>query len=524
MKAKKFVPFTKWVEERFFDPTSVNQFGNDWDFSKAALLKLEPYQKRICDHVLTPLPNGEFPYSTVVYSTIKKEGKTTLAGAIGAWYAECINPPNYILTLANDQEQSAGRIFAAMLPTFYAAGYKVPLFATSKPEVRLSNGTIVQAIPNNYAGAAGGNYGLTLWSELWGYTSERSRRLFEELIPVPTRFGSLRWIETYVGFEDESHLLLHLFKRIFVDTDEKEIQKNAVPVPGLEDITTDGKPTCWHIPEEGLFYYHNHTPRMSWNTGERGEKYRREQKADLRPSQYLRLHENRWQSSEGSFILDEKYNEAVTLSGPEVGPMVLAADASQRNDTIALVGVQKRRVNYFGKIHERYRLMFVQVFNPKDFRQSLEMRRLGAHTHDMNLMSTLGASIKSLYEKGLIIGPVFYDPYQLHQVAIDLRQDFKIPCMEFNQNLERLKADTFLMNKFNHNEIDLFPHDILESHVKGAKAKEFDNEQIRIVKGTISNVRKIDAAVALSMAVWKASELKWTPEKKKQSSSYSIFN
>ena len=42
---------------------------------------------------------------------------------------------------------------------------------------------------------------------MWGYTSEKSERLWDELTPVPTRANSLRFITTYAGFEGQSKLL-----------------------------------------------------------------------------------------------------------------------------------------------------------------------------------------------------------------------------------------------------------------------------------------------------------------------------
>jgi hypothetical protein len=48
---------------------------------------------------------------------------------------------------------------------------------------------------------------------LWGYTSERSQRLWDELVPVPTRKVSVRLTVTYAGFEGESELLEGLYKR-----------------------------------------------------------------------------------------------------------------------------------------------------------------------------------------------------------------------------------------------------------------------------------------------------------------------
>lgn len=517
-KEKRWIPFVDWTERNFYDPTTVIQYGKDWVFDHAELLVLNDVQKRICNHVLTKNSKGRFPYETVVYSTIKKEGKTTLAGAVGAWFAACIDPPNLILTLANDQEQSAGRIFGAMTPTLNALGCRVPTAVSSKPEVRLPNGSVVQAIANNYAGAAGANYGLTLWSELWAYTTERSRRLYEELIPVPTKNISIRWVETYVGFEDESDLLLDLFLRIFTDTNETSIQPGAEPVPELLDIKTDeDRPACWHIPSEGLFYYHNHTPRMPWNIGEKGEEYRAKQKAELRTAQYVRLHENRWQSAEGNFIEPEVVDDACTLSGPLMEPMILAIDGAMRNDTICLSGASKYTTKLWDEDVERFRINYFRAWLPEEFGAKAN-RKTGTKKGDMDLDDTVGKEILRLHNAGLIIGPVWYDPFQMHQTAVKLRK-LGIPCVEFSQQTDRMIADTFLCDLLRKGELDLYYHAVLIQHLKNAKAKEYENQQVRIIKGTMGRPNKVDGAVSTSMAVYKASQFRPEVYQKKSSSS-----
>lgn len=468
------MPVCDWIESRVYDPTTVNM--STWNFSQARLIKLEDYQRLILMHALTPGSDGCFPYRTIVWSQPKKSGKTQIAGAVGAWWADQVESPNLILCAANDKEQSSGRVFGAMGPTLYKLTGEFPTAKTAVPEIRLSNGTTVKAIPNNYSGEAGANYGLTLWSELWAYTSERSRRLYEELIPVPTRNNSIRWVETYAGFEDESDLLLELFLKVFQDTSENRLTSRAERVAELGDLP------CYTIPDEGLFVFWDHERRMSWQQGARGEKYYKEQAASLRQSAYIRLHENRWQKSAGAFIPDEWWQRSLTLGGPQARPMILAADGSQRNDTTSLVGVCREG--------ERFQTCFVKVWEP--------------HGKNIDLDETLAAAIIALQEQGLIDGPVWYDPFQLHQVAMNLRKR-GIACEEFQQGDERLRADSFLYKQYKDGNIDNYADPHLQAHVTAARAKETDNERLRIIKGTMSDAKKIDAAVSQSMAVYKAS-------------------
>lgn len=525
----RFVPFSEWVEKNFYQETSVNKFGGDtskdWDFSAAKTVKLHDVQKRICDFLLTPDKDGYLPYTEIVYSTIKKEGKTTLASMVGAWWSACMEPPNLILCLANDQEQSAGRIFGNALPTLKALGCNVSTAISAKPEVRLKNGTIFQAIANNYAGAAGANYGLTLWSELWAYTTERSMRLWEELVQVPTRKNSIRWTETYVGFEDESELLLSLFTRIFTDTTESQLQPGVEVVPELADITSNGKPCCYHIPSEGLFYYHNHTPRMGpifMGTQERYDQFRKNQKATLRPSQYTRLWENYWQQSEGTFINPEWLDDLYTLDAPDDSEeSVFALDGSQRNDTICLVGAKQYTMNIFGQEVKRYKITYFRIWEPSKHGFQGQKSNLGYKKGDMDIEALVSKEIVRLKRRGIMNGPLWYDPTQLHQVAMNLRKK-GIACVEFDQGSERTKADTFFAEIIRKGDIDFYWEPTLISHIKNAKAKELPELQLRLVKGTIGRGNKIDAAVATSMAVWKSSQIRPTQRKKTSTSSRSV--
>ena len=51
------------------------------------------------------------------------------------------------------------------------------------------------------------------FDELWGFTSERSRRLWDEMSTSPVRKISGRLTTTYAGYEGESVLLEELYKR-----------------------------------------------------------------------------------------------------------------------------------------------------------------------------------------------------------------------------------------------------------------------------------------------------------------------
>jgi phage terminase large subunit-like protein len=66
---------------------------------------------------------------------------------------------------------------------------------------------------------------------------------------------------------------------------------------------------------------------------------------------------------------------------------------------------------------------------------------------DIDLEETIAKEVQRLHEAELMIGPFNYDSYQMHQVAVNLRKK-EVPCVEFSQQTDRTKSDTFLWKQF----------------------------------------------------------------------------
>src|SRR5208282_1234390 len=177
--------------------------------------ELYPAQVKFLREALTLTKDGTLPFSELVYSCPKKSGKSATTAfamiyaivVIGGAFAEgfCV---------ANDMEQSRGRVFMQICRIIEAS----PLLRnsatiTQNKIVLTSTGSTITAIASDAAGAAGSNPTFITFDGLWGYTSESSRRLWDEMIPVPTRKVSARWTSTYAGFEGESSLLEDLYAR-----------------------------------------------------------------------------------------------------------------------------------------------------------------------------------------------------------------------------------------------------------------------------------------------------------------------
>jgi hypothetical protein len=130
--------------------------------------------------------------------------------------------------------------------------------------------------------------------------------LWEELTPVPTRRNSIRFLDTYAGFEGESEVLEGLYKTV-VDRDEHPAGQGERIHPTLPIFANY---------EARIVAYWDHEPRMPWQT----PSYYAAQKKSLRPNAYLRLHENRWTTGGSTFITPELWDPCVD---PEHTPCVV---------------------------------------------------------------------------------------------------------------------------------------------------------------------------------------------------------
>ena len=99
--------------------------------------------------------------------------------------------------IANDEEQAQGRVFQAVRRICEASPHlrREANITANRIEFKATGATIT-AIASDYVGAAGANPACSCFDELWGYTSERSRRLWDEMIPSPARKISCRLTTT----------------------------------------------------------------------------------------------------------------------------------------------------------------------------------------------------------------------------------------------------------------------------------------------------------------------------------------
>ncbi len=264
-----------FIEQVLCDPASGKPY------------RLLPAERAFLAHSFEIGADGRLKYPEQIYSCGKKGGKThfnamltlTTVLLFGGRHAEAV-------LCANDLEQSTGRVFEAIrkiieTSALLKAEAKITATKITFPAID----AIIQAIASDFAGAAGGNANIASFDEAWAYTSTRSVRLWDEMVPPPTRKIALRLTTTYAGFEGESSLLESLLKR-----------GTAQPLVDKDLHAGDG-----------ILCFLTHEPIAPWQT----DAWLAQMRQQLRANAYVRMIENRFVSSETTFVDPEWFERCV---------------------------------------------------------------------------------------------------------------------------------------------------------------------------------------------------------------------
>jgi Terminase large subunit, ATPase domain len=415
-------------------------------------------EREFFKHAFRTDADGRLLFTEQVYAAPKKSGKTAFAALhlltttflFGGRYAEAF-------CIANDLEQAQSRVFEACKRIVEAS----PLLrgeckVTADRITFVATGAVIAALAADYAGAAGAHPVISAFDELWAFTSERSRRLWDEMIPVPTRKISCRLTVTYAGFEGESELLQELYKRGLAQ----------------QKIGTD------LYAGDGLLMLWSHVPLAPWQD----ERWLAEMRRSLRPNQYLRMIENRFVTCESSFVTMAAWDRCVDASlGPVVAdtalPVWAAVDASTKHDSTAIVAVT------WESSRQQVRLVFHRVFQP-------------SASEPLDFEAAIESTLRDLKER-FQVRKVLFDPWQMQATAQRLARA-GLEIKEFPQTPANLtKASQNLFELITGGNLLAYPDAALRLAISRAVAVETPRGW-RISKATQSH--KIDIVVSLAMA------------------------
>ena len=434
----------RFIEEVLINPETGRPF------------ELLDAERCFLEHAFRIGEDGRLLYSEQIYSCPKKSGKTTFAAIyvitlvllFGGAYPEAI-------IAANDFEQSIGRVFAAIKRIIDRSPLLHKEARITADKIMIVD-AVITAIPSNYASAAGSNQSVAVFDELWGYNRERLRRLFDELVPPPTRQIACRLTVTYAGFEGESILLQELYNRGLT-------QQQIAPALYAGN---------------GILMFWSHDPIAPWQT----DAWLDEMRRSLPANQYLRMIENRFVTSEESYIEMSAWDACVD---PRIGhhsddhgmSIWVAVDASTKHDSTAIVATT------WDHKAQQVKLVTHRIFQPSpdqplDFEATIERTVLNLH-------------------KRFYVRKVLFDPYQMQATAQRLARA-GLQVEEFPQSSANLTAAAQnLFDLIQDQRLIVYPDAGLRLAVSRAIAIE-TSRGWRIAKDKQSH--KIDVVVALAMA------------------------
>jgi|GEM_PF-2425913 len=437
-------------------------------------ITLTPWQRAALDAWW----NNRAEVSTFALSNVKKTGKTLTNSILLCW--RWLALPGVHFALGNDLDQSVARQFGMIADMTRRNGYLSQVVKVTGRELRFeSTNSTLAALAVDAAGNSGANHLTASHTEAWAVLYENGIRAFEELTPPPGRFyglPALRILDSYAGFEGESNTW-----------------------HGIVDRGLEGKRVSedWPIYKAGgllLFHMEGEEARRRCfrGTPQEAAQYYEDQKRELRPNAFLRMHGNERTAGESAFVPEGAWEACYSPSVKPVqagdkAKLVVGADASTSGDYTALVGC------VYDQRSEITDVRLVRVWKPR----AILGIRGGRATVDID--ETIGAAVLDLHAAGQLRA-VVCDVYQLHTCVIKWEKA-GIKVIELNQNAGRVDSDQALYNAINSQSIRHYNEPELTRAVRNAVARETPRG-FRLDKEKAS--RKIDAAVALSMAYWGA--------------------
>lgn len=430
--------------------------------------QLLPAERAFLEHAFLIDDDGRLIYREWLYSCPKKSGKTTFQAIIQLTMTLLFGgafPESYVL--ANDQEQAKSRVFEVCCRIVNTSPLlRAEAEITQHKIVFPAFNATIQAIASDAGSAAGSNAVCAGFDELWAYTSERSRRLWDEMTPPPTRKIACRITVTYAGFEGESVLLEELYRR-------------GMQLP---EVGTDLRAG------DGMLMFWSHKPIAPWQDEVWLQDMRRQ-----RASVYQRHVLNEFASSSSQFVDLGKWDACVRHGLAPVHAELfteafVGVDASIKHDATAIC------VTTFDKNTQMVRLLKHVVYQPSP-------------EQPLDFELTVESYLLDLQRK-FMVRKVRFDPYQLAAVMQRLAKQ-GVPVEEFPQSSPNLTAASQnLFDLIQSQALVLYPDDAMRLAVSRAVAIETPRGwRIGKEKGSF----KIDSVVALAMSAYAAVQAQAEP-------------
>lgn len=384
-------------------------------------------------------------------------------------------------------------------------------------------------------------------TEIWGFVHIDDIRFWEEMKPVPAKPDSMRWVETYAGFENESTLLWELY-----ELGLEGQQLTAGQLAEATDTPLDAFAETKGQPDALVPVYVNEAAGvlMYWDEGIEARRllphekpkivaaYYREEEQKNTPAEYARHHMNKWVGAESDFIpmplwdaCAEPWDVSTEKGLPPFEPgdptmVVIGVDAATTGDCFGIAAVTRHPQR-----HDDVAVRAVRKWDPKDeggiidywgpenFLRTLCKGgcALGHYQADGWRLDKAGAEklqrpICAACENKMLVPAykvvqICYDSYQLVDMMQRLTREHLAWCEPVDQGKERAQADRGLYDLIVNQQ---FAHDgnlELREHIQNSRMRlqRDEDSKMRIVKKAAH--RKIDLVVCVSMAAYRCKYL-----------------
>lgn len=170
--AKPMPHAVDWIQENFY----LYDTGN--------LMSLYECQRRPLELALERDSDGNLKYNTVLWSWPKKSAKSSVIAAM-ADYTASHKTNGSVKLVANDLKQADSRVGMYLRENIklgVKAGKRSGIDITpSGYKIRYPNGALIESVPIDPSGEAGGNDDMIVYSELWGWKSKAHQRMWSEM-------------------------------------------------------------------------------------------------------------------------------------------------------------------------------------------------------------------------------------------------------------------------------------------------------------------------------------------------------
>jgi len=415
---------------------------------------LDYWQKKRIFVPLFSLNNeGLRRYSLAIVGLPKKNAKSTMASMVANYFLFQDEDYGEIILTANSKEQSSWILLDKLKKSLQMNKKQLKEVKLFEDAVEVKKtGTTARVLAPNYKTGSGLNPNLIVWDELWAYQLDADRKFWDELTTVPTRKNPLSLIVSYAGFDEDS-LLYELYQKGLAKTDKE------------------------------MFFLWSHKNLASWVT----KKYLSTQRERLRPNTYLRIHENRWTSSESAFVSPEMWDSCVDINLRPIlpgfqGQLSVGIDIGYAHDSSSVVGVYREGDRVILALHKCW---------------------VPTKTHKIDIEETVEKYLIELH-KLYNVDSFNYDPFQFHRSGLSLAK-LGLKMVEFAQTQDRLvEAGENLYSLIKGRNLVVYKDREVRDHILKSIAKE-SARGFRLIKSKQSD--RIDLAISLAMASVKAVNL-----------------